>query len=247
MRRGSEPKFVADIGVDLSADFTAEHEWGIKGLQQAFGITNELSIYGLEKRIIRNVPDTLGWISGDTDKGHTEGFFFTPYDRDGAQILKHYGGELTTWRNTLAAAWSDGDFAVVSSDKSEQEKLRTIFERILAKDAAIFLAGGGAFQNAGLKIAIASKLPKETLEMWETSDRDAHEIRQEVEASGIEKELASANCRYFALSPRRKDGKLIFWLNPMEQQRNNFGWFDLDALRQWAKGTGPIPMQKVSA
>jgi hypothetical protein len=33
----------------------------------------------------------------------------------------------------------------------------------------------------------------------------------------------------------------------MEQQRNYFGWFDLDALRQWAKGEGPIPMQKVGA
>ena len=63
----------------------------------------------------------------------------------------------------------------------------------------------------------------------------------------LEKILEKAKCRYYALSLRWKDDdkkEVIFWLNPMEQDKNNFGWFTVEDLKDWAKGKGKIPMKK---
>lgn len=67
------------------------------------------------------------------------------------------------------------------------------------------------------------------------------------------KKLKEANCRYFACSPKwsheiksTADGEIktkypvIFWLNPMEQDRNSYGWFTVENLELWTQGKGPI-------
>lgn len=63
----------------------------------------------------------------------------------------------------------------------------------------------------------------------------------------IKKILDRAGKKYFALSPRWKDEnkkEVIFWLNPYYQDIDNFGWFTVDDLKDWAKGKGKIPMKK---
>ena len=35
--------------------------------------------------------------------------------------------------------------------------------------------------------------------------------------------------------------EVIFWLNPMDQHNNNWGWFTVEDLKKWAKGKGKIP------
>lgn len=50
------------FGVNLGADFTTEHEIGISGIREAFGMPNpfeELEHVGLEARTIRQKPDLL--------------------------------------------------------------------------------------------------------------------------------------------------------------------------------------------
>jgi hypothetical protein len=52
---------------------------------------------------------------------------------------------------------------------------------------------------------------------------------------------------YYALSPswlksdRESKHPVMFWLNPMDQQDNNYGWFTVEELEQWIQGKGPIP------
>lgn len=74
------------------------------------------------------------------------------------------------------------------------------------------------------------------------------DIRNHVMAS-IEKlgdlklELAKRGRDFFSLEVWRYSetvGITMFWLNPVSQTENNFGWFSLPELRQWLDGQGPI-------
>jgi hypothetical protein len=99
------------------------------------------------------------------------------------------------------------------------------------------------FENPGLCIVIANRVPKDEIKKWETSDKRHHEIMTEFETTGIAKLLKERGKQYFALSPDRdKDGSLTFWLNPYHQDRDNFGWYNLKDLQDWAEDKGRVPM-----
>lgn len=255
MRRGNDPKFIylddnkTLVAVDLGCDFTSEHEWGIKRIQQDFGIKNEIDVYGMAKRKINTIPKNFIFIEKDQQAGFVYGYYDKP-----ERIFKHEELNLFPERKygktiypaiTLAAAWSESDFSVISDDKAQIELLFSFREHFRTKNIFIMLGGGHHWlKKAGLLIGIADRLPKETVELWETADKDYHQIRKEFEATGIEKLLKEKKKDYFALRPERdkKDGGLVFWLNPMNQDRTNFGWFKLDDLREWAEDKGRIPM-----
>lgn len=61
MRRGNDNGWLLDdegklIGISLGADFTAEHEWGIKDIQAGFGISSDLKIFGIARRLVSKKP-----------------------------------------------------------------------------------------------------------------------------------------------------------------------------------------------
>jgi len=37
---------------------------------------------------------------------------------------------------------------------------------------------------------------------------------------------------------------VVFWLNPTEQHKYNFGWFNIEDLTDWASDKGKIIMVK---
>jgi hypothetical protein len=267
MRRGSKPEIVISengtlLGVNLSADFCAEHEWGIKGVKNAFGIPEEINKYGMARRKITRFPTTIRWVKYTKDENY-EGFIFATYFHENDADMRASGSsELTIWKpfvpakrkgkkntetpseQTLAAAWSEDDFAVVSTEPKQIAQLKEIFDQFEKLNIIIMLGARELFGNSGFIIGVADRIPQEYVNQWYESDKDWHEIRIEVDASGIEYLLKQAGCQYFALSPRRqKDGTIHFWLNPMQQHKNNFGWFTYEDLKQWAKGEGPIPMK----
>lgn len=249
MRRGQQPCFIAAddgsvIGVSLGSDFCAEHEWGIKSLRAAFGLPDSEEVFGLGRRQITKVPTGLQWFMKDG----TSGFgFVSPYCRKPDEYLRD---ELRSWGGTtLAGAWSDTDFGAASTDAAEIAYLREVFDAFMQKDGAIFMGGTKVpvFDNPGLVLAIASRIPTEYVEGWDKADREALSIKQDMERTGIKELLAKAGRRYYALSPaRQKDGSLRYWLNPMEQNANNFGWYSEADLRAWAEGKGPIPKSAVA-
>jgi len=261
MRRAQNPELIFNdevlLGVNLSYDFCAEHEWGIKGLKNAFGISEDISDYGMKRRKITIVPKTVEWIKYTKEGLTYEGFIFNPHYYNGGaveyaitstelNIYKPFKGEMTKY---LTAAWDENSFAVLSIDPDTVKHLREIFEQFQRKNIVIMLSGASnPFANSGLVIGIADRLPKDIVDMWETCDKEAHEIKKEFEATGIEALLSKSGKRYYALSPRRqKDGSLMYWLNPYEQQKNNSGWFTLEDLKLWAVEEGPIPKSKASA
>lgn len=264
MRRSNQPEIVLTeagvvLGVNLGYDFTAEHEWGIRQLKRDFGITDDIAAFGLIRRKITQRPSTLHWVSYKKDGDKYEGFLFRPYfwDDDTPDSFMSRNSEVRVYKplkprvgekiETLGAAWSESDFAVVSNDPATTAQLKEIFDQFDGLNVVIMLSGRSTpFANSGLVIGIADRLPQDFLDAWFAFDKEQYEIKQEFLATGIEETLKQAKKRYYALSPRRdeKSGELRYWLNPCEQDVNNYGWFTLEDLKLWAVDEGPIPMKK---
>lgn len=229
------------VGISLGADFCAEHEWGIKGIKQDFGIDDTL--IGLDKRLIRSVPNLFEWVD---EAKSVQGFWlhrsyckFPPNSMSFSGYRSSYDKKEPHWRGWTA--WDEGSFAAFSHDLNDHKSLREIFDAVKSLDAAIWLGGGGVFENAGLVIAVASRLNHDVIANWKKVDEERIKITEEVKKLGIEEDLKKAGKRYFALSPSYDaKGKLMFWLNPMEQHLYNSRWCSVDELRQWIQDKGPI-------
>jgi hypothetical protein len=251
----SEPRL---LGIDLSTDFCAEHEWGIANLKRDFGISDDISVYGLARRKVTRIPEELKWVEFKSTLTVAR-YNAEPGEKLGKKMLSNAGFVYHFWLGRepeklgthselsgrgLRTAWSENDFAAVSNDPADITALYELFTELKMGNAVIMLGGSqNPFENAGMVIAIADRLPALLFEEWYAFDADYHKMRQEFDATGIELILNAAGKKYFALSPRRqKDGSLLYWLNPYEQQTTNFGWFTLEDLRLWAVDQGPIPM-----
>lgn len=249
MRKGRENGFlIIDeklVGINLGADHVAEHEWGIKGIRAKLGI--DTSKTGLAQRKVSKTHSDLHWLENfqlnkkdKKDKSRWTGIYFERiYDGDEAYIREGVYGE------DLLTLWDEDGFCAVSSNPEKVAQLKEVYDAFANNDIAIWLGGGGPFQNAGLAVAIASRLPKEITDSWQQHDVEHNKLMFDFYATGIEAKLKAAGKGYFALSPRREeDGSLIFWLNPMEQKANNYGWFKLPDLEAWARNEGPIINKK---
>lgn len=255
MRSGQEPKLLLDehertVALNLSADYCAEHEWGIKSIRSAFGMTNDG--FGLDRRRIRTVPSALRWIEGHRDAGsywsgkrpkntRYQGFWMSeresPKDAEPSGEVPRFYGDTT-----LSTGWSDGDFGAFSIKDDEIKRLREIFSAMQSKDAAIWLGGGGAFENAGLTIGIASRLSKEVVDSWDAHDREQFQLQKEFAASGIEDRLRKAGKDWFSLRPQRGErGELRVLLNPVDQRNNKWGIYTIADLDAWIRDEGPVP------
>jgi hypothetical protein len=245
MREGRDNGFLFDnnglVALNLGADHVAEHEWGIKKTLIAFGIPQDENVFGLERRTVTKTSDKLRWhdgydadmfVSGKRKKVRAVGLSFGLYD----------GYTMPAPRdNGLWTGWSDGDFAAVTVD-SGVARLRDLYNAFQKRDIAIWLGGGGIFQNAGLVLGIASRLSKNTIAMWDKTDRERLQLKKDAAATGIEERLTRAGKRWYALSPSRQaDGSISFWLNPMEQDQNNSARVTVADLDAWIAGTGPVP------
>jgi hypothetical protein len=147
-------------------------------------------------------------------------------------------------KEQLIGHWGENDFGFICEDKELVSELKEAFDR---KDIAIWTGSSGAFQNGGLIIAIASRLPDDFKSEWNSKDKDSIELDKAAANTGIYEKLEAADKRFFALSPRWKDKeskKVIFWLNPYDQANNESGWYEVEDLLDWIDGKGKIPKHK---
>jgi len=231
------------LGINLGADFCAEHEWGIKDIKNALGLDS--SKVGVEARRVRNIPteghERLEWVQ-------TKEFF-------GFCLMTNcYSGHINTdyllrsvrfYNSSLWTAWDQGSFGVFSNDPAIIEQLQEIYDNLRNKNAVVWLGGGGVFQNAGLCIGITDRLPPDVAKQWKEADEDRNAAQKYMEKSGIEKILRDAGKEYFALSPRKmSDGSFKFWLNPDNQRDYDSNWFTLEELKLWAQDKGPVILKK---
>jgi len=264
MRRGTSGQGIIEengvfVGFGLGADFTAEHEWGIKGLRRDLGMNSNK--IGLERRTITVLPENRyrAYL-----KGKEPTLVFLSHrvwdSEDEKEVKKHImkNHELSLYGDKdLMGAWSDSDFGIKVTAQYRKH-LTELHEAFLRKDIAIFLGGGtgNPFENAGLMVVIASRVPEEGKKLLREGDLNYQALQKADDATGIKSKLYKAGKQYFALSPKWADffkdpdythktkHKVIYWLNPMEQHVNNSGYFTVEELELWADNKGPIPMKK---
>ncbi len=253
MQRAHNASILGGVVVNLGADYCAEHEWGIKGICEHFGIPIEVhrKALGIEGRTITEIPTGLYLVEGDNKIALVfDGYL--GYQDEHRQLKvgwKDLSSELKGEGPKLITAWDEKSFGLVAFTDEDCNFLRKLHQAFIEKDVAIWLGGGGVFQNAGLCIGIASQIPEENKKTMASSDADRLSLKEAATKTGIEKRLTKAGLKWFALSPRWTPSKdkerttqpVVFWLNPMDQQNVNYGWFTVEELDQWIKGIGPIP------
>ncbi len=246
MRRGThDTDFITldekIIGVNLGWDFTAEHEWGISDLTNAFGLNTEL--LGFEGRKNTIVPEGLIF-------HNSEGRSYLVYNSylDDSRINSIASSRsLIPYGDTeIGAAWSNNDFGIAVLEKNSYV-LENLDDAFRTNNGVITLGGReDPFGNSGLILLDYRQIPEDMLEEARFEDKKArdHTIRckKAEEESGVLEALKESGQKYIALSVKRfdDDGNPIWWLNPMDQKNHDFGWYTTRDLLDWAQNKGPI-------
>lgn len=272
MRSGSHDASILEhdgefIGVNLGWDFTAEHEWGIKKLTRYFGIEGTSrnkgvlgiaakDVVGVEARQVNDIPHGLSLVI----KGNFTYLIYmrswgNEYDITDETPKKELDRILSAYSDReLITAWDEGSFGIRVSGKENRAHLKALYEAFNEGDVMIaFIGAGGPFGNNGLCLFIIPKLPDFVVDGYHDSDIDMLDLRDAAEATGIEKRLKDAGCRFYALAPKwateiksTKDGEIktkhpvIYWLNPMDQHLYNYGYMTVEDLEDWIEGNGKI-------
>lgn len=231
------------IGINLGYDFCAEHEWGIKGIKDTFQIPEKLTRNnaGWKNRAVNRFSDGL-----IEHVDHDEGIHYLwvkryPWQDDSQpHDLKLWGTK------DLATAWGSDDFGIaVRLDTEGSDLIPELLEAFRARDVLIFQSGpSNPFGGSGLCIVIKSRVPDDWMDEARKQDIKWLDLQEAAEKTGIEKKLKKAGLGWYALIPNWDDqeaGTVKFFLNPHDQQANNFGWFTVADLKSWTKGEGPIP------
>lgn len=246
-------------GFHLRADYCSEHEWGIKYMKRSFGINGDE--VGIERRRIHN-PNSVYFIKFKKN-GEKCAFIsnYKTYASSSLELRELKGTEVKDYVNErrwfhlknneqsegVAGAWNEKNFICVVKGQDNVDKLQTVYDAFYEGDVAIFLGGGqGPFSNAGLSVSIITQLPAELIDNMRNTDMNDGWLKKTASKTGIESKIKKAGLRFYALSPEWNDAEdhsegVKFWLNPIDQNKNNHGWYTVDELNQWIKGTGPIP------
>lgn len=195
------------IGISLGFDFTAEHEWGIGGIEEAFGI-QEINIDDHVKKIKKNKLGINTRIA-TTDKNivttyftHGEKSYYVFYvERTNHNyveekslidtIIKRFGYVLDQdiQENGVFTAWSSGELCFIVGEKHKElpEKFKEA-----AKKSNLFvglLDNYNPFSNSSLTLFLVDRLTKNFKKSLLESDKDKIELRKADTATGIRDEL----------------------------------------------------------
>jgi hypothetical protein len=238
------------IGYCLEADFVAEHKWGIKDIYREFGVDiDDKSRIGLDRRKITEVSDKLFYFSGEARKEDYLVFNTGIYDQSLTyeKCKNRFTREVYIRDNGLGAAWSGDGFIIAGRKKENKSNLKKLYSAFLGKDIIIYIGGNtNPSSRGGLVIASASKFPDDLAKQMLEVDISQDRLETVVNNMGIEERLKNSGKRYYCLSPSWKSGidsEVRFWLNPMERDKNNYGWFTLKDLEDWAEHKGVIPKE----
>lgn len=230
-------------GVGLGSDFCAEHEWGIRRMREKLGMKDD--IIGIERYMPtkgRLIPFNLKG-TNCTWYGLTSHDEFTPWDKKLVDMpaLAKNALEFINEEMNIQGAWAEEDFLFIVKDEAVRDAIHYAF---IKKNLVICQGGtGNPFSNGSFNLLIRSMYPPQAVEAIKQSHLSQKRLEEAVKKTKIEERLKKAGKRYYALSPRWDDDKetvIRFWLNPMEQQEYDSGWFFLQDLEDWMNNTGKI-------
>lgn len=250
------------LGISLGWDFATEHESGINGIKEAFGLASTPSrrLLGADARTNTICPDELRFfpdLSGYAYLMFMESWLW----RQGPeyQTAEYFDRRLDVHfrrdEEEFSTAWSEKDFGVRLKNDSlghGRMVLGQIYDAFKKCDGMIFLgARDNPFGNSGLMLAVRSRLDTAVIKHMKAVDSNYLKLKKADEKTGVREKLKDAKLGYFALSPSwlAKDGRfedvessypVVYWLNPYDQQKYNSGWFTVEQLLEWIDGKGPV-------
>jgi hypothetical protein len=248
MRRANDSKWIKEgstlVGIALGSDFCSEHEWGVKPLKQEFQL--EMTKDGIERRIIRAIPDSLQWIETKKELGlfcvNTASYYKPAKDWLKDSELKNYSDK------PLVCAWDEKSFGIVAHAVEDKAHLLTLWNAFQAKDVAFWTNIGPFHLGGGLIFCIVSRLAEADKQKLLEQDNDYALLQAASTKTHIEQFLLRAHKSYFALTPQwaanvkttSTEYPVVYWLNPQEQRKYDSGWFTVEELELWAKDAGPV-------
>lgn len=211
------------------------------------------------------VLDSLKVIHKNRDKVIYPLFMLLPsFDYVDPETRKYYRTPKISKDWSFSSAWDKDEFAILASKEKTGNFLPDLYDAFMKLDVAIHIAGtgGNPFARGGLCLSIISRLPEHLLKVMEESDINAKKLEKASRQTGIVQKIDRINKQakkdnyllwnppkgYYALSPRwndfnpKKPSKydVIYWLNPMNQKDNEYGWFTVEELEQWLEDKGPV-------
>lgn len=265
MRRtyNSELLYYGDVfaGVNLGADYCTEHECGINDINIAFGI--KADAIGIDRYTITNAPKEskayvftpiLTTTKFSDRKMKWIGLYFNTehYQKSDSKIKEYLPKPYKYTEDEICAAWDSKSFGIVVHN-SKKWIIEELMNAIENKDLTIGVGPSGPFQNGGLKLLIASRIPQEVKDQILEDHIDYNNLRIAVANTEIENYLRDHGKHYYALEPRwylpefRPENRefntahnVVFFLNPHEQNKYNYGWFTVEELKEWGEDKGPV-------
>lgn len=262
------------VGLSLGHDMCAEHEWGVKALHQALGLTGGLGVEGRTatqaapffrfETYKHSLPKERGSLKAPEKwpaavlcvKAYTSDWDTDPTDSV-LDLVKNYrlrflGNPGDRWykseRDNISTAWSQEGFIIHVRGEENVKHLTELAQLFRKNDLALADPHVLGFSRSGLSVVAPSRmLPEEKAKVME-DDVAMAKLVAAAKATGIEEVLKDAGKHYYALSPAWTDESqtaVRFYLNPREQKKFNFGWYTVDQLKAWANDAGPILKEPV--
>lgn len=243
------------FGINLGWDFVAEHGGNPRGIMRKFGVPLKEDVFGIEKRIITQLPGGLTLKKTENKEKKMVYVLYYHFLNSEERYEEHYKNKLP-WglsiygEKDLSTAWY-GDGFGIAVRKNHKKYLEEIYEAFQRKDIALGISGSkNPFANSGFTITIASKVPQDIKDVVCERDKAEYELLTASKETGIHKLLEEKGKRYFALGPKWKEKapnhlpktkeKVVYFLNPYDQQKYNHGWYTVEQLIQWTEEKGPI-------
>jgi len=242
------------IGYNFGYDYAAEHELGIPGIRESFGITQakrnilermadrltgRKPDFGLMARTSTVVPKITTHEGEYFSIGFSTGFVnMDAYIKDTEQKLAWPGR-----KEPFLARWDESGFVLSTKIKDHYTTLKTAIE---SKDVALYLGATGFLATGGLHMVVASKVDPEVDEAMLKMDEANYDLGKMADSTGIEEKLNKKGKKFRALNPAWADesmSEIKFWLNPVDRGENA-GWYTVKELEDWIDGKGPVVEKK---
>lgn len=251
------------LGISLGFDFTAEHEWGIKGIKKKLGMPEEVKSW--KNLVISNSVYARHHLNED----ETNWSFITTVDASEnvpGPVYRHIHEEVN--KDFLNCWWDGDDFLIVFNwavDNTMETEFNQLYELFKSKKMMLVSGpvqkylGAEGYEVGGLAFVDSTRIPKDVLIQIDKEIKDGKNLQKNVDKSGIIKEVKAKQKEwreqypksmntpwdYFALSPRSVDDEnteydFVFWLNPRHQDVLHSGWFTVEDVKDWLNEEGKI-------
>lgn len=257
------------MGFTLGFDYCAEHEYGVRYFRERMGIPEKDIPIGIEERTMTRVPGNLGFVKYDyrsPDKRSKRTWpaavlhmcrtgTWRKLPTSGAALAKSLGMSFhldpvkdkryyDPARHDILCHWSSEDgFALHVRGQENVNRLEALHAAMTQCKVSLADPVISGFVRKAMSLVMNEVVSPELAEEVRARDLAFKRLHDAADATGVYRALEDAGLKYHALSPRWREGEgseLLFFLNPHDQRKFDFGWFRVDELNAWARGEGPV-------